>query len=184
MVLIEIVIPPRKLQTARLQLRIPSMDDADAIFKSYAQDEQVTKYVIWSPHVSIEITREFLRRCIGVWEEESAFPWIIIRRDENYVIGMVELRIEGHKADLGYVIARPEWGKGYATEAVQAIVSWAIKQPSIMRVWALCDVDNKSSARVLEKVGMDREGLLRRFIIHPNESKKPRDVYCYSLIKE
>jgi len=175
--------PPRELQTTRLRIRPPKMEDAEAIYEGYAQDKQVTKYVIWSPHSSIEITREFMRRCIRVWEEKTAFPWVIIRRDENYVVGMVELRIEGHKADLGYVISRPEWGKGYATEAVQAVVSWAVEQPSIMRVWALCDVDNIASARVLEKVGMEREGVLRQFIIHPNVSKKPRDVYCYSLIK-
>ena len=158
------------------------MEDAEAIYEGYAQDEQVTKYLIWSPHFSIETTREFMRRCTRVWEEKSAFPWVIIRRDENHVIGMVELHIEGHKAELGYVISRPEWGEGYATEAVLAVVSWAVVQPSIVRVWAVCDVDNKASARVLEKVGMEREGVLRKFIIHPNVSKKPRDVYCYSLI--
>jgi RimJ/RimL family protein N-acetyltransferase len=103
------------------------MEDAEAIYEGYAQDEQVTKYVIWSPHSSVEITREFIHRCNRVWEEKSAFPWVIIRRDENYVIGMVEIRIEGHKADLGYVISRPEWGKGYATEVVQVVVSWAVE---------------------------------------------------------
>ena len=177
------VLPPRELQTGRLRMRPPRMEDAEAIYKGYAQDEQVTRYVIWSPHSSIEVTREFMRRCTRVWEEKSAFPWVIIRRDENYVLGMVEFRIEGHKADLGYVLSRPEWGKGYTTEAVQAVVSWAVEQPSIMRVWALCDVDNIASVRVLEKVGMEREGVLRQFIIHPNVSKKPRDVYCYSRIK-
>ena len=59
----------------------------------------------------------------------------IIRRDVNYVVVMIEIRIEGHKADLGYVIARPEWGKGYATEEVQSVVKWAIEQPRIIRVW-------------------------------------------------
>ncbi len=55
-----------------------------------------------------------------------------------------EIRIQGHNADLGYVIARPDWSKGYAAEAVQSVVNWAIEQPRIMRVWALCDIDNKS----------------------------------------
>jgi RimJ/RimL family protein N-acetyltransferase len=160
------------------------LEDAEAIYTGYAQDEQVTKYATWLPHASMEITREFLRRCIRAWQEKSAFPWVIIRRDENNLIGMVETRIEGHKANLGYVIARPEWGKGYATEAAQAVVSWAIEQPGIMRVWSVCDVENIASARVLEKVSMEREGLLRKYIMHPNVSKKPRDVYCYSLIKE
>jgi RimJ/RimL family protein N-acetyltransferase len=160
------------------------LEDAEAIYNGYAQDEQVTKYVTWAPHSSIGITHEFLRRCNRVWEEKSSFPWVIIRRDENNLIGMVEIHIQGHKANLGYVIARPEWGKEYATEAAQAVVSWAIEQPGIMRVWSVCDVENIASARVLEKVSMEREGLLRKYIMHPNVSKKPRDVYCYSLIKE
>jgi RimJ/RimL family protein N-acetyltransferase len=175
--------PPDEFHTARFHLRPPLMSDAEAIFVSYAQDEQVTKYVPWTPHSSIDETNEFVQRCIRDWEEESAFPWAIIRIRDNCLLGMVEIRIQGHRADLGYVIAQPDWSKGYATEAVQAVVSWAIKQPKIMRVWALCDVDNLASARVLEKVGMEQEGVLRRFIVHPTLSKEPRDVFCFALIK-
>jgi RimJ/RimL family protein N-acetyltransferase len=97
---------------------------------------------------------------------------------------MIEIRIEGHKADLGTVIARPDWSKGYAAEAVQSVVNWAIEQPRIMRVWALCDIDNDASAWVLEKVGMEQEGILRRFIMHPNTSDEPRDILCYSLVRK
>jgi hypothetical protein len=57
------------------------------------------------------------------------------------------------------------------------------KTYGIFRVWALCDVDNLASARVMEKVGMQREGILRRWILHPNLSDEPRDVYCYSVVK-
>ena len=96
---------------------------------------------------------------------------------------MGEICIQGHKADLGFVIARPEWSKGYAKEAVQSVVNWAIEQPRIMRVWALCDIDNDTLAWVLEKVRMKREGVLRRFIVHPTVSKEPRDVFCFALIK-
>jgi RimJ/RimL family protein N-acetyltransferase len=182
--MIELAKPPKEFQTARLLMRPPEMSDAEAIFERYAQDEQVTKYVVWSPHPTIETTREFILRCIRAWEDGSAFPWVILHKSDDRLIGMVEIRIEGYKVDLGYIIARPEWGNGYATEAVQSIVSWAIEQPSIFRVWALCDVDNIASARVLEKVGMDQEGVLRQFIIHPNVSKEPRDVYCCSLVKK
>jgi RimJ/RimL family protein N-acetyltransferase len=143
--------------------------------------DQLTKP---SPRRRKRKKREFILRCIRAWEDGSAFPWVILHKSDDRLIGMVEIRLEGYKADLGYIVARPEWGNGYATEAVQSIVSWAIEQPSIFRVWALCDVDNIASARVLEKVGMDQEGVLRQFIIHPNVSKEPRDVYCYSLVKK
>ena len=83
---------------------------------------------------------------------------------------MVELRLHGHMADLGYVIARPHWGQGFVSEAARVVVDWALVQQHIYRVWAVCDIDNAASARVLEKIGMQREGLLRRWIIHPNMS--------------
>ena len=86
-------------------------------------------------------------------------------------------------ADLGYGLARQHWGHGYATEAVQAVVRWALSQEQFYRVWATCDVENLASARVLEKAGMQREGILRRFIIHPNISSEPRDCYCYAVVK-
>ncbi len=69
------------------------------------------------------------------------------------------------------------------TEAVKAIVDWVLKQESIHRVWAFCDVENLASARVLEKVGMQREGVLRRWMIHPNVSDEPRDCYCYAITR-
>jgi len=68
-------------------------------------------------------------------------------------------------------------------EAAQAVVEWALAQPSIYRVWAVCDVDNLASARVLEKIGMQREGLLHRHIIHPNISAAPRDCWCFAKVK-
>jgi len=159
------------------------MDDATAIFAQYAQDPEVTKYLEWRPHQNIETTRDFLRRCLIVWEQGTAFPWVITRKNDQQLLGMIEMRINQYRADLGYLVARPYWGQGIATEAAKALVGWALAQPSIYRVWAVCDVENKASARVLEKVGMQREGLLRRWIMHPNTSDTPRDCLCYAKVK-
>ena len=71
----------------------------------------------------------------------------------------------------------------YMTEAAQALVEWALSQPEIYRVWAVCDVENTNSAKVRERVGMRREGILRRWIIHPNIDAVPRDCYCYAMAK-
>ncbi len=70
------------------------------------------------------------------------------------------------------------------SEALTAVVQWAFAQPGIYRVWATCDVDNVASAGVLERVGMQREGVLRRWLVHPNVSDRPRDCFCYSIVKE
>lgn len=96
---------------------------------------------------------------------------------------MIDVRPQGQRVEIGYVLARAFWNHGYITEAAQAMVDWALRQPEIFRVWAVCDVDNVASSRVLEKIGMRREGVLRRWIIHPNMSAEPRDCYCYAITK-
>jgi RimJ/RimL family protein N-acetyltransferase len=175
--------PPQEFETARLRLRVPTLDDADEIFNLYAQDKQVTRFLTWKPHDSIEETRAFLERCVGVWESCKAFPWVVVEREQDQLIGMIELEFDQHRAELGYVLARAYWGAGYGTEAAQLVVDWAIAQPKIYRVWAVCDVENLPSARVLEKAGMKREGILKRWLYHPNSDKKPRDCYVYSIVK-
>jgi RimJ/RimL family protein N-acetyltransferase len=177
------MIPPERFETDRLILRLPELADAEAIFGTYAQDAEVTRYLTWRPHTSIEQTREFLSGCVTAWQGERRFPFVITLKGIESAIGMIELRLDGFKADVGYGMGRAFWGKGYMTEAVHTLVAWALAQPSIYRVWAVCDVDNHASARVLEKAGMQREGRLRREILHPGISDELRDCYLYAIVK-
>jgi RimJ/RimL family protein N-acetyltransferase len=164
-------------------LRPPRLSDATAIFRGYAQDAEVTRYLIWTPHSNIRETEQFLKNCIVARGNNSRFPWVIELRERGELLGMIELRINGFKADVGYVLARRFWGKGIATEALRVVVDWALSQEGVYRVWALCDVENVASARVMEKVGMEREGLLRRNILHKNLSNEPRDSSCFAVVK-
>lgn len=175
--------PPERFETSRLLLRPPTLEDAAPIYEGYGQDPEVTRFLIWKPHKNLTETQAFIQRSLAVWEAGSAFPWVLVLKQENQLIGMLELRIEDHKADLGYVLAKAHWGEGFATEAAQLIVDWALAQPEIFRVGAVCDVDNLASARVLEKVGMQREGILRRWLRRPSDGKQPRDCYAYAIIK-
>jgi RimJ/RimL family protein N-acetyltransferase len=175
--------PPEEIHTARLLLRRPLLDDARSLFERYTQDPAVTIYLTWRPHSEISETEAFIRRCMRSWETGDAFPYAITLQEQRDAIGMIELRMQGHKAELGYVLAREYWGRGYMTEAAEALASWAIAQPAIYRVWALCDAENTGSARVMEKIGMRREGILGRWIIHPNISAEPRDCYSYALTR-
>lgn len=175
--------PPEPVITPRLVLRRAVLEDASPIFEGYARDPEVTRFLSWRPHEGIERTQDFLRRCRDFWEGNEAFPCAIVLKGEKRPIGMIDLRPQGNRVELGYVLARSFWGRGYMTEAARALVEWALNQPAIWRVWAVCDVENAASARVLEKVGMGREGILRRWIIHPNISADPRDCYCYAITK-
>lgn len=175
--------PPEILETERLILRKPREMDAQGIFDTYGQDRQVTRYMTWRPNTNATQTAQFVRESIAGWKEEKRYPWVIVLKEKDELIGMIELRPAGFKAEIGYVMARAHWGHGIMTEAARSIVRWALAQPEIYRVWAVCDVENIASARVLEKVGMMREGILRRYLIHPNLSDEPRDCYCYAVVR-
>jgi RimJ/RimL family protein N-acetyltransferase len=139
--------------------------------------------VSWRAHRNNQETRDFLVSCLEAAAGHKSFHWVIERKDNQKLLGMISARVDGHKWELGYVLARAYWGKGYMTEAVKALVEWASQQSEVYRIWAVCDVDNDTSARVMEKAGMKREGILRRWSVHPNVSDEPRDSYCYSVVR-
>ena len=177
--------PPATIATARLRLRSPVIEDAEAIFATYAQDAEVTRYLSFRPHQTPSDTREFLRRCAAGWAAaDGPFTWIIILREDGRLAGAIDIRPQGSRVELGYVLGRAYWGRGLMTEVVGAVSDWALAQPDVHRVRAVCDVDNRASARVLEKAGMEREGRLRRWMSHPNVCTTPRDCWCYARVKE
>jgi len=174
---------PERIETERLVLRVPRMDDAPAIFHSWAQDKEVTRYLTWRPHQRIEQTQEFVRNCLSAWEHEARFPYMITLKKNGEVIGMIEARLEGPRVGIGCVAAPAHWGKSYIPEATCVIRDWAFQQPSMYRVYATTDVENVASRRVLEKVSMQCEGILRKYILHPNIGDIPRDSYMYAITK-
>ncbi len=178
------VAPPHVLRTERLLLRLPRLDDAEAIFHAYAADAEVTRFLAWRRSQKVAETAQYVRDCIDAWRAGSRFPWIITRAADGRVIGAIELRPVAHAAEVGYVLARAEWGKGYATEALKAVLDAALAMPGVHRVWAACAVDNLASARVMEKAGMAKEGRLRCSIVLPNISAEPCDAFCYAKTLE
>jgi [ribosomal protein S5]-alanine N-acetyltransferase len=176
--------PPANWETKRLVLRPPTLAEAAVAFETYTANPEVSRYMIWRPHRSVTETEAFFRRCEDVWQKRLAFPWSLWLKADGSFAGMLEARIKAHAVDIGYVLVPRLWRRGLMSEAVSGLVDWAMRAPEIYRVWALCDVDNVASARLLESVGMQLEGRLRRWLIHPNVSDSPRDCYCYSIVKE
>jgi [ribosomal protein S5]-alanine N-acetyltransferase len=175
--------PPETIESKRFRLRKPTLQDAEDIFRKYAQDPEVTKYLTWRPNRNVQETRDFLGACLRAWDEGKSFHWVIEKKTDHELLGMITARVDEHKWELGYVLARSYWGRGYMTEIVKKLVDWALKRGGIYRVWSVCDVDNRASARVMEKAGMRREGILRRWSMHPTISEEPRDSYCYSITR-
>ena len=164
-------------------MRPPRLRDVDAIFKNYASDREVTEFLPWRPARFQEETAAQVRLFVAMWRRGKRFPWVITEPDSKLIVGMIEIRLVTHAAEVGFVLARSRWGKGYMTEALGAVIDTALGVPQVFRVWAVCDVENNASRRVLEKAGMSREGVLHRYALHPNLSGEPRDVYCYAVTR-
>ena len=154
---------PELLQTDRLVLRAPRLSDAALIFEAYAQDPQVSCHMVWRPHRTLCETEIFIAHCLQGWSDGQCRPYVLALRDsEQLPIGMLEARILAHSIDIGYVLARRYWGGRLMPEAIGALVDTALSLPGCFRVQATCDVDNRASARTLEKAGFLREGRLER----------------------
>jgi ribosomal-protein-alanine N-acetyltransferase len=93
---------------------------------------------------------------------------------------MLEARLSSHFVDIGYVLGRAHWRQGLMPEAIRALTDAALATPSVCRVQATCDVDNRPSARVLEKAGFSREGRIERHTIHPNIDAEQRPCFLYA----
>ena len=171
-----------RYETTRLIVRKPIDQDAVQIFDAYARNAEVTQYLSWKPHSSLDTTSAFIRECISHWGTDQ-FAFSILSKDPVRLIGMLEVRIVGHKAHLGYVLAKEYWSQGLMAEALGPIMRDLLMDASIARVWAVCDIENYGSKRVMEKIGMDCEGILRRWLVLPNLSSEARDCFVYAKVK-
>jgi len=157
------------------------MSDANAIYE-FGRDPEVTRYMDWPTHTSVQDAKGYLEDCAARWGSQE-YDWLITLIGNDAAIGGVSARIRRHSSDFGYVLNRKHWGQGFATEASKSVVDWLFSLDFIQRVWATCDTENVASARVLEKVGLEREGILRRWAVRPNICKTPRDAFVYSKIR-
>jgi [ribosomal protein S5]-alanine N-acetyltransferase len=169
------------IETARLLLReFVAIDEEDV--HEYAGDPIVTRYMDWDPNTP-ERTHEILSARV---REQRAWPrdevvLAVELRDERKVIGSIRLSAldEARKsADFGFVFNRRYWNRGYATEALAALLARVFSAAGLVRVWATCDTRNVGSWRAMEKAGMRREAFSRRDVFQKGEW---RDSYRYAL---
>ena len=150
----------------------------------YASDIGVVRHLDWGPNTP-EDTARFLSMAR---EARDAIPRIayhlaIVLRATDRLIGGCRIEIRNAASvsgDIGYVLASDAWGRGYATEATRALLDFGFQGLALHRIWATCDVENRASARVLEKIGMEQEGHLRQNVRRKGEW---RDSYLYAILE-
>lgn len=175
---------PPVLHTERLTLRPLALDDAPAIF-AYASDPEVSRYTAWEPHASVEDSLSFLEHyALPRYAAGQPDPLGMVLRGQVQVVGTVgcfDVSADGRAKELAYALARPLWGQGLVLEASRAMLEVVFTHFPTERVQARCKVENRASARVMEKLGMQREGVLRASLFHRG---RYWDMAVYSLLRQ
>jgi [ribosomal protein S5]-alanine N-acetyltransferase len=169
------------LETARLVLRDFASSDLDTAH-AYASDLDVTRYTSFGPNTRSE-TAVFLDSAIARARAKprTDYALAIQLKESGFHIGGTGLHDPNHgQWEIGYVLARPYWGKGLATELVQALVDFGFEKLGAEKIWAPVDAANTASGRVLEKSGFTLEGILRKDRLKWAEG---RDTKFYGLLR-
>ena len=154
----------QNIETPRLLLRRFRIEDAEDMFKNWASDPEVTRFLTWPVHSSVEVTRDLLKDWIPRYEDGGYFNWVMEHKETGKAIGnisVVRLREDIESADMGYCMSRAFWGQGFMPEALKAVMEYLFDVVGMNRVAACHDANNPKSGRVMEKAGMKLEGTLR-----------------------
>lgn len=165
-----------------ISLRPFAEADADDVL-AYAADAEVTRYLTWHPHKSLSDSLAFIRSVQGE-DTDRAMTWAIVWRGEGRVIGSTGfIRIEKQHAtaEVGTAISRRFWGTGANTEAKLLLFSYGFTQLGLQRIEMRTDTRNLRSQGAIEKMGLTREGVLRRY---PRVKGEERDTVIYSLLRQ
>ena len=146
-----------EIRTERLILAPTGSRYLEAVHE-YASDVENTRYMVFLPNETIDETAQFLREAEAEWKKDAPKYLEFAVLLDDAVIGSVGLYITDapDQAELGWVLNKRFWGRGYIPEAVRAVMAWARESLGIRRFFAQCDSENTASWRVMEKLGMHR----------------------------
>ena len=152
------------IETSRLILRRAVREDAEPMFRNWASDPEVTKYLTWPVHNSIAVTEMVIGNWVQAYEKENYYQWMIELKEIGQPIGSISVvrqseRVEA--AEIGYCIGSRWWHQGIMTEALTAVIEYLFTEVGMNRVAAIHDPNNPHSGGVMRKCGMKYEGTNR-----------------------
>ena len=173
----------KEIKTARLLLRRFKPEDAKAMFETWANDERVTKYLTWTPHGTLDVTKYIIDLWIKDYEKENTYQRAI-EFDGKLIgsIGCVETSAENEFGEIGYCIAYDFWGKGIVTEATKAVIDFLFKEVNLNRIIIEHAVKNPASGKVITKCGLTLEGIKREHF--KSASGEFLDIASYSILRK
>ena len=156
----------KTIETDRLILRQFTMEDAPAMFRNWANDDEVTKHLTWPTHSDVEVTKMVLSDWTSHYAKPDFYNWAIVLKENGPEpignISVVRINPNTDCAAMGYCMSRAHWRKGVMPEALKAVVDFLFDEVGFNRIEAEHDVNNPASGRVMEKAGLRYEGTLRQ----------------------
>lgn len=174
----------RPLKTDRLEFCRFTVDDADAVYNTCMFDEEVTKFLRLRREVTLQSTHEIVSKWVRSYEEKDVYNWALVLTQTKELIGYIQASVQNDAdgiGEVGYCLGRRFWNRGYATEALQAVLHFLIFEVGFNRIEACCSVNNPASGRVLQKAGMTLEGTLRQSYLC---SLGYQDSHLYSILRD
>ena len=171
------------IETSRLILREVKEEDAKDMFQ-YLSDKDVVKHMGLAPFETVNDVWDEVRWYKSIYEEGTGIRWGITLKDSGKVIGscgFLNMLTKHYRAEVGYELNKDYWGKGIASEALEAVVKHGYQHFQLERIEALIEPTNHPSQKLVEKLGFKREGLLRHY---EYACGKFDDLYMYSILKE
>lgn len=156
-----------KIETERLLLRKIKMADAQDMY-DYASRSEVTRYLLWYEHPDLGFTKRYIAYLDTQYRAGKFYDFAIIERESKKMIGtcgFTRLDEEKKMGEIGYVLHPSFWGRGYATEAVTAIIRFGFEKMGLCRIEGRYMANNTASCRVMEKCGMKLEGVYADFMV-------------------
>lgn len=155
----------QQLETDRLILRRYTKDDASAMYKNWASDDEVTKYLTWPTHESQEVTQQIIDEWVKSYSNENYYHWAIVLKENGDEpvgdIAVVHIKEKTSVAHIGYCTGRKWWNQGITSEALAAVIDFLFNAVDVNRIEARHDAKNPNSGKVMKKCGMKYEGTLR-----------------------
>ena len=157
----------KRIETARLILRPFVREDAGAMYRNWASDPEVTKYLTWPTYKSVDTAHEILDLWVPQYQDNTFYQWAIELKEIGEVIGSISVvnfdeRVD--MAEIGFCIGRSWWGQGMMTEAFRAVIDFLFGEVGVQRIEAGHDPNNPASGAVQRKCGLTYEGTIRRSI--------------------
>jgi ribosomal-protein-alanine N-acetyltransferase len=158
---------------------------ADALaYFDVGREPEVARYTSWAPHASPEESRAVVGRWVEGFHQGRVTPWAVVHTGEARLIGTCGFLTwvpQQGRAEIAYALHRGYWNRGYATEAVRAVLAFGFATMDLVRIQATCKVANPASARVMEKAGMVYEGTLRACLFNKGEY---HDLQMWAVLRQ